>query len=144
MSAKSVNAVVPLVVGVTLVRAPPPEVYEPLSATSPLVVNAVVEASNVAVLSYKANLKVLPVPFVKSCTPCRISCLKLVHIKLPENAMLKSFQCVCQFRMPSISKCIIHSCAVTLNRLFQIYRNELFDACFKSMGLCAYGLGRSV
>jgi hypothetical protein len=49
-SAKSVNAVVPEVVGATFVRVPPPVAYVPLDATSPVVVNAVVVAPSVAVV----------------------------------------------------------------------------------------------
>ena len=41
-SAKSVRAVVPEVVGATLVSVPPPVAYVPLEAISPVVVNAVV------------------------------------------------------------------------------------------------------
>ena len=41
-SAKSVSAVVPEVLGATLVNVPPPVAYVPLEATSPVVVNAVV------------------------------------------------------------------------------------------------------
>ena len=76
-SAKSVNAVVLDVVGSTLVKVPPPEEYEPLFATSPVVVNAVVDAPNVAVVddlppppsAYSASLKVSPPEFLKLCTP---------------------------------------------------------------------------
>ena len=49
-SAKSVNAVVPDVVGATLESVPPPVAYVPLEATSPVVVNAVVAAPKVAVV----------------------------------------------------------------------------------------------
>ena len=38
------------VVGSILVKEPPPVAYEPLEATSPVVVNAVVVAPNVAVV----------------------------------------------------------------------------------------------
>ena len=62
---KSVRAVVPEVVGVTFVNAPPPAIYEPELPTSLDVVYAVVEASKEALLSYKANLNVSPLPFVK-------------------------------------------------------------------------------
>jgi hypothetical protein len=61
MSAKSVNAVVPLVVGVTLVNAPPPAEYEPELPTSLVTVYAVVAAVNDALLVYSASLNVLPV-----------------------------------------------------------------------------------
>ena len=62
-SEKSVNAVVPDVVGATLVSVPPPVAYVPLEATSPVVTKAVVAAPNVAVVldlppllsAYKAN-----------------------------------------------------------------------------------------
>ena len=64
-SAKSVNAVVPVLVGVMLVSAPPPAAYDPLAVTSLLVVYAVVAAVNDALLVYKANLNVLPVLAVK-------------------------------------------------------------------------------
>ena len=90
MSSKSVNAVVPLVVGVTLVSAPPPAAYEPEFATSLVAVYAVVAAVNEALLSYSASLNVLPVDVVKLCTPCRISCLKDVQRKLPVKAMSES------------------------------------------------------
>ena len=49
-SAKSVNAVVPDVLGSTLVKEPPPVAYVPLDATYTVVVNAVVVAPNVAVV----------------------------------------------------------------------------------------------
>jgi hypothetical protein len=64
-SAKSVNAVVPEEVGVTLVKVPPPAVYVPEAATSFVAVYAVVAAVKDAELLYKASLNVLPVPFVK-------------------------------------------------------------------------------
>ena len=64
-SAKSVNPVVPPLVGSTLVKALPPAVqFVPL--TWLVVVNAVVAAPNVAELVYKANLKALP-PVEKLC-----------------------------------------------------------------------------
>ncbi len=47
-SEKSVNAVVPEVLGATFVKVPPPALYEPLLAISPVVVYAVVAAPNVA------------------------------------------------------------------------------------------------
>ena len=88
-SAKSVKAVVPDVVGVTLVSVPPPDEY-PVPLASLVVVNAVVEAPKVAELVYNASLNVFPVPvdvvvpppepLVKLCIPCKISCLKDVHI----------------------------------------------------------------
>jgi hypothetical protein len=65
-SAKSVNAVVPEVVGVTLVKVPPPAEYVPELATSLVAVYAVVAAVKDAELSYIANLKVSPVDAVKS------------------------------------------------------------------------------
>jgi hypothetical protein len=65
MSAKSVNAVVPELVGVTLVRVPPPAEYEPEAVTSLDVVYAVVAAVNDALLVYIASLNVLPVLAVK-------------------------------------------------------------------------------
>ena len=86
-SAKSVNAVVPEVVGATFVSVPPPVAYVPLEATSPVVVNAVVVAPKVAVVldfpplpsAYKASLKAFP--FVaKLCVPNINSCLNAVHI----------------------------------------------------------------
>tara|TARA_R100000234_G_scaffold98672_1_gene67234 strand:- start:6 stop:425 length:420 start_codon:yes stop_codon:yes gene_type:complete len=86
-SAKSVKAVVPDVVGATLVSVPPPVAYVPLEATSPVVVNAVVAAPKVAVVldlppllsAYNASLKALP--FVaKLCVPNINSCLNAVHI----------------------------------------------------------------
>jgi hypothetical protein len=64
-SAKSVNAVVPEVVGVTFVNAPPPAAYEPELPTSFELVYAVVAALNEALLVYKANLNVSPLEFVK-------------------------------------------------------------------------------
>ena len=90
ISAKSVNAVVPDVVGVTLVNVPPPAAYEPESPTSFVAVYAVVDASKDALFVYKANLKVLPVDVVKLCVPVISSCLKDVHMKLPENAISES------------------------------------------------------
>ena len=78
-SLKSHNAVVPDVVGVTLVNAAPAAVY-PVPDTSLDVVYAVVPAPKEAELVYKASLKVLPDEAVKLCVPTRISCLKDVHI----------------------------------------------------------------
>ena len=78
-SAKSQIAVVPEVVGVTLVKVPPPEVYVPELETSLVVLKAVVVASREAELVYNAILKVSPVVAVKLCVPCNSSCLKLVH-----------------------------------------------------------------
>ena len=68
-SAKSVNAVVPEVVGVTFVNVPPPAEYVPELDTSLVTVYAVVAAVNDAELLYKANLKTSPVDSVKSCAP---------------------------------------------------------------------------
>jgi len=56
LSAKSVRAVVPEVVGVTFVKVPPPAAYEPESPTSFDEVYAVVAAVNEALLVYKASL----------------------------------------------------------------------------------------
>ena len=77
-SAKSVKAVVLDVEGVTFVNDEPPELY-PVPDASLLVVNAVVAAPKLALLVYKANLKVLPdpvevvvpppLPLVKLCIP---------------------------------------------------------------------------
>jgi hypothetical protein len=50
-SAKSVKAVVPELVGVTLVNVPPPAEYVPEALTSPEAVYAVVAAVNDGVLS---------------------------------------------------------------------------------------------
>jgi len=88
ISEKSVRAVVPEVDGSTRVRVPPPEEYEPLFATSPVVVNAVVDAPRVAVVldlpppptAYRASLKVDPPEFLKLCVPSRSCFLKEVHI----------------------------------------------------------------
>ena len=77
-SAKSQNAVVPDVVGVTLVNAAPVAIY-PRPDTSFDVVYAVVLAFNVAELVYNANLKLLPEVAVKLCVPTRISCLNEVQ-----------------------------------------------------------------
>lgn len=77
-SAKSQNAVVLDVVGVTLVNAAPAAVY-PVPETSFEVVYAVVLAFSVAELVYKASLNVLPEVAVKLCVPTRISCLNDVH-----------------------------------------------------------------
>ena len=79
ISEKSQSAVVPLVVGVTLVSDPPVAVYVPELETSLVVLKAVVVASREAELVYNAILKVSPVVAVKSCVPCNNSCLKLVH-----------------------------------------------------------------
>ena len=65
-SAKSVNAVVPEVVGVTLVKVPPPAEYVPELATSLVFVYVVVAAVKDAELSYMASLNVSPVDAVKS------------------------------------------------------------------------------
>jgi len=78
-SAKSQNAVVPDVVGVTLVNAAPAAVY-PVPDASLDVVYAVVLAPKEAELVYKANLNVLPEEAVKLCVPTSSSCLKDVHI----------------------------------------------------------------
>ena len=77
-SAKSQNAVVPDVVGVTLVNAARVAVY-PVPDTSCDVVYAVVLAFNVAELVYNANLKLLPEVAVKLCVPTSISCLNEVQ-----------------------------------------------------------------
>ena len=86
VSAKSVKAVVPEEVGVTFVSELPPAEY-PVPVVSLVVAYAVVAAPNVAEEVYNASLNVAPVPadpppdpFVKLCTPCKISVLKLVHI----------------------------------------------------------------
>ena len=81
-SAKSQNAVVPDVVGVTLVKVAPPELYaEPdVFEISFEDEKAVVAAPKDASLVYKAILKVFPDEAVKLCVPTKISCLKLVHI----------------------------------------------------------------
>jgi|TARA_B100000073_G_scaffold44192_1_gene32900 hypothetical protein len=79
MSEKSHMAVVPEVVGVTLVKLPPPDEYVPESETSLEVVKAVVEASKEAELVYNAILKVSPEEAVKLCVPTSSSCLKLVQ-----------------------------------------------------------------
>jgi len=65
--AKSQNAVVPEVVGVTLVNVAPPAVYAvpEVFVISSEVLYAVVEAPKVASLSYNAILKVFPVDAVK-------------------------------------------------------------------------------
>ena len=65
--------------GVTLVRAFPFAVY-PDPDTSFDVVYAVVDLFNVAELVYNAKLKVSPDDAVKLCSPCIISCLKLLQI----------------------------------------------------------------
>jgi len=88
LSAKSVNPVVPPVVGSILVRANPPVTYVPLDATSPVVVKAVVDAPNVAVVllfppppsAYKASLKLLPPEAEKLWVAFRTSLLNAVHI----------------------------------------------------------------
>jgi hypothetical protein len=79
-SAKSVNAVVPELVGVTFVSVPPPAEYVPEFATSLVAVYAVVAAVKDALLSYRASLKVFPVLAVKLCTAFISSTLKLVHM----------------------------------------------------------------
>ena len=79
MSAKSVNAVVPDVVGVTFVNVPPPAVYVPEFETSLDAVYAVVAALKEALLSYKANLKVLA-PLVKLCVAVINSYFNDVHM----------------------------------------------------------------
>jgi hypothetical protein len=78
-SEKSQNAVVPDVVGVTLVNAAPAAVY-PVPDTSLDVVYAVVPAPKEAELVYKANLNELPLVAVKLCVPTSNSCLNDVHI----------------------------------------------------------------
>ena len=96
-SLKSVNAVVPEVVGSTLVKSPPPVEYVPLEVTSPVVTNAVVVAPNVAVVELlapvpsakSANLKSLPPEFLKFCQPSSNSFLNEVHIACA-IAILKS------------------------------------------------------
>jgi hypothetical protein len=90
LSAKSVNAVVPEVVGVTFTKElvavlpeGPPEVYVPEVATSLLLLPntaAVVAALKLALLVYNAIWKTSPEPFVKLCIPCISSCLNDVHI----------------------------------------------------------------
>jgi hypothetical protein len=88
LSEKSVYPVVPLVVGSILVRANPPVTYVPLEATSPVVVKAVVDAPNVAVVlllppppsAYKDSLKLLPPEAEKLCVPFKTSPLNAVHI----------------------------------------------------------------
>ena len=81
-SEKSQNAVVPDVVGVTLVKVAPPELYaDPdVFEISLSVEKAVVAAPKDAELVYKAILKVSPLEAVKLCVPTKISCLKLVQI----------------------------------------------------------------
>ena len=81
-SAKSQNAVVPDVVGVTLVKVAPPELYaDPdVFEISLSVEKAVVAAPKDAELVYKAILNVSPLDAVKLCVPTKISCLKLVQI----------------------------------------------------------------
>tara|TARA_R100001126_G_scaffold56439_1_gene32012 strand:+ start:1708 stop:2094 length:387 start_codon:yes stop_codon:yes gene_type:complete len=79
VSAKSQTAVVLSATGVTLVRAFPFAVY-PDPDTSFDVVYAVVDAPKEAELVYRAKLKVFPEDAVKSCTPFKISTLKLVQI----------------------------------------------------------------
>jgi hypothetical protein len=78
-SEKSVKAVVPEVLGSTLVKEAPLAVY-PVPDTSLDVVYAEVLASKEAELVYKARLNVLPPEFLKLCTASKISFLKLVHI----------------------------------------------------------------
>ncbi|NBW14163.1 MAG: hypothetical protein EBR82_39810, partial [Caulobacteraceae bacterium] len=79
VSAKSVKAVVPEEVGVTLVRVLPPAVY-PVPTTSLEVVYAVVAASRVADEVYSAILNVLPLEVVKLCVAVINSTLNEVHI----------------------------------------------------------------
>ena len=79
VSAKSQTAVSVDKVGVTLVSAFPFAVY-PDPDTSFDVVYAVVEAPSEASLVYRAKLNVFPEDAVKSCTPFKISTLKLVQI----------------------------------------------------------------
>jgi hypothetical protein len=90
ISLKSVKAVVPDVVGVTLVNEPPPALYVPLLLTSFVAVYAVVAAVKEALLVYKAILNVLPEELVKLCVAVINSFLNEVHMKLPEKAILKS------------------------------------------------------
>ena len=61
LSAKSAKPTVPEVIGVTLVKAPPPELY-PVPDASLLEVKAVVDALKLALLVYNANLNALPEP----------------------------------------------------------------------------------
>ena len=117
-SAKSVRAVVPLEVGVTLVNAPPPAAYVPELPTSFVVVYAVVAAVNEALFEYRASLKALPVDAVKLCVPVISSLLNDVHMKFPVNAILESPDKVYELRVACACKRIIHCCAITLNRLF--------------------------
>ena len=81
-SLKSQSAVVPSVVGVTLVRVAPPELYaDPdVFEISFYFEKAVVAAPKDASLVYKAILKVSPLDAVKLCVPTKSSCLKLLHI----------------------------------------------------------------
>ena len=81
-SAKSHIAVVPEVVGVTLVKvAPPAEYADPdVFDISFDVEYAVVPAPKDASLVNRAILKVLPLVAVRLCVPTKISCLKLVQI----------------------------------------------------------------
>lgn len=79
VSAKSVKAVVPELVGVTFVSVLPPAVY-PVPDVSFVVLYAVVDASRVAELVNNAILNVLPVVLVKSWVPVSSCCLKDVHI----------------------------------------------------------------
>jgi hypothetical protein len=69
---------VPELVGVTLVKNDPFAVY-PVPLTSLVAVYAVVDASNVALLVYNANLKTL-LAAVKSCVAVSNSFLNEVHI----------------------------------------------------------------
>ena len=78
-SLKSVSAVVPDVLGSTLVSDAPLAVY-PVPDTSLEVVYAVVPAPKLAELVYSARLKVLPPEFLKLWTASKSSFLKLVHI----------------------------------------------------------------
>jgi hypothetical protein len=81
-SEKSQNAVVPEVVGVTLVSDLPPAVYAVpvVFVISFVVPYAVVEAPSVAALVNSAILNVSPVVAVKLWTAVKISDLKLVAI----------------------------------------------------------------
>ena len=89
---KSTKAVVPLTDTKALTNVPPPATYCPVSPTCPVIPTAyeVVSAPIDADESYNANLKVLPVEGVKSCTPSRISSLKVLHIAFVVIAILFS------------------------------------------------------
>ena len=81
-SAKSQTAVEESNVGVTLVKAAPPELYaDPdVFEISFEVEKAVVLAPKDAELVYKAILNELPLDAVKLCVPTKSSCLKLLQI----------------------------------------------------------------